>query len=44
VPKGELWAGSPAKFMRPLKPEEISELTDSPARYAELAGEYMNVR
>jgi carbonic anhydrase/acetyltransferase-like protein (isoleucine patch superfamily) len=44
VPKGELWAGSPAKFMRPLKPEEVAELTDSPARYAELAAEYMNVR
>jgi hypothetical protein len=26
--------------MRPLKPEEIAELTDSPARYAELAAEY----
>lgn len=40
IPKGQLWAGSPAKFMRDLKPEHISEFKRATEHYAELGDGY----
>jgi len=41
VPKGQLWAGSPAKYLRDLRPEEIENIHVSPRYYAELAATYL---
>lgn len=40
VKGGELWAGSPAKPSRPLKPEEIAHFPESARHYAALAAHY----
>jgi carbonic anhydrase/acetyltransferase-like protein (isoleucine patch superfamily) len=40
VPSGQLWAGSPARFMRALKPAELAEIEESAHHYAELAQAY----
>jgi gamma-carbonic anhydrase len=40
VKKGELWAGSPAKLMRPLTEKEIAYFTYSAQHYADLAASY----
>lgn len=40
VRRGELWAGSPAKLMRPLTDEELAHLGDAARRYALLGEEY----
>ena len=40
IPTGQLWAGSPARFMRALRPEELAEIADSAVHYAELAQDY----
>ena len=40
VKKGELWAGSPAKLMRPLTEREIAYFTYSSQHYAELGASY----
>ena len=40
VKAGELWAGSPAKYLRPLKPEEADYIPVSAKNYVELAIEY----
>ena len=40
VKKGELWAGSPAKLMRPLTEREIAYFTYSAQHYADLAASY----
>ncbi len=40
IPKGELWGGSPAKFMRKLSDEQQANLTGGAAHYAELAQVY----
>ena len=40
VPKGELWGGSPAKFMRNLSDEQQENLTSGAVHYAELAQIY----
>lgn len=40
VKKGELWAGSPAKLMRPLTEKEIVYFTYSVQHYADLAASY----
>jgi gamma-carbonic anhydrase len=40
VKAGELWAGTPARFSRALKPEEIDYMRWVPEHYRELAGEY----
>lgn len=40
VKAGELWAGSPAKPSRPLKPEEIAHFPESARHYATLAAHY----
>ncbi len=41
VKAGELWAGNPAKFLRPLRPEEIAHFATSAANYAALGAEYL---
>lgn len=40
VKRGELWAGSPAKFMRALTEKEIAYFAYSAEHYAELAASY----
>jgi carbonic anhydrase/acetyltransferase-like protein (isoleucine patch superfamily) len=41
VPTGQLWAGSPAKFMRDMTEEEKKYLAWSAAHYVKLAKNYM---
>ncbi len=41
VRKGELWAGSPAKLLRPLSEAEIANFSASAAHYVELAWDYI---
>ena len=40
VKRGELWAGSPAKLMRPLSEAEIADFAGSVQHYCELAESY----
>ena len=40
VKSGQLWAGSPAKYLRDLTPEELAFFPESTAHYAELARSY----
>lgn len=40
VPSGELWAGRPARLLRPVTEAEMEEIAASAARYAVLAAEY----
>ena len=40
IPARQLWGGTPARFMRDLRPEELAELAESARHYAELAAEY----
>jgi carbonic anhydrase/acetyltransferase-like protein (isoleucine patch superfamily) len=40
VPKGELWAGSPARKMRDLTEAEVAHITESADNYARLTSEY----
>jgi carbonic anhydrase/acetyltransferase-like protein (isoleucine patch superfamily) len=44
VKKGEMWAGSPAKLMRAVTPEEFAGFADAARRYADLADEYLGIR
>ena len=41
VPEGQLWAGSPAKFMRDLTEKEIAFLKFSADRYVALSRKYL---
>ena len=41
VPSGELWAGSPAKFMRRLTDEDYKHMEWSSKNYVKLAKEYL---
>ena len=41
VPSGQLWAGSPARYMRDLRPEEAEANALNNARYVELAARYL---
>ena len=41
VPRGELWAGRPAKKMRDLSPAEMAGNRDSATYYAEIAARYL---
>lgn len=43
VPSGELWAGSPAKKLRDLKPAEVEYIRNLPTRYTEMASEHSDV-
>jgi carbonic anhydrase/acetyltransferase-like protein (isoleucine patch superfamily) len=40
VKKGELWAGSPARKLRDLGPDDLAMIERLPGRYAELGAEY----
>tara|TARA_R110002072_G_scaffold251761_1_gene410640 strand:- start:2308 stop:2835 length:528 start_codon:yes stop_codon:yes gene_type:complete len=40
IPSGELWGGSPARFLRKLSEEERANLTSGADHYAELSQEY----
>jgi len=40
VRKGELWAGSPARKLRELGPDDLRMIEGLPERYARLGGEY----
>lgn len=40
VPKGQIWGGNPAKFLRDLKPQEVEFIKISENNYVELAEEY----
>lgn len=40
VETGQLWAGSPAKAIRDLSPEELANFTRSASHYAELGAAY----
>ncbi|HEV7371280.1 gamma carbonic anhydrase family protein [Arenibaculum sp.] len=40
VPRGELWAGSPARKLRDLTADEIAGFARQAAHYVELAGSY----
>lgn len=40
VPSGELWAGSPAKLMRELRPDEVEYIEDAARHYARLGRTY----
>lgn len=40
VKAGEMWAGSPAKFVRALTPEELAGFKHATTHYAQLAAEY----
>jgi carbonic anhydrase/acetyltransferase-like protein (isoleucine patch superfamily) len=44
VRKGEVWAGSPAKLMRPLSEKEAAYLAHASEHYVELAQSYRNRR
>lgn len=41
VPSGQLWAGSPARFVRELKPGELDEMTYLSRHYCMLAAAYL---
>ena len=40
VPKGQLWAGTPARYLRDVTPEEAFYIEHLPQQYARLADEY----
>jgi len=42
IPKGQLWAGRPAKYFRDLTPEEIKFIPISAANYVKHVEEYLN--
>ncbi len=41
VGAGELWIGSPAKFLRPVKPDEAKHIVWVASHYQELAAEHI---
>ena len=43
VPSGQLWGGSPARYMRDLTEEELAFLPVSADNYARLAAEYKDL-
>lgn len=40
VPKGEVWGGNPAKYLRSLKTEESGFILPSAQKYVELAEQH----
>lgn len=40
IPKGQIWGGNPAKFLRDMRQEEIDYIKVSERNYIELAAEY----
>lgn len=43
VPTGQLWAGSPAKYMRDMSESELAWMATAPDRYAGYARQHMEV-
>ena len=41
VPSGQLWAGSPARYMRDLKPAEFDMIPYLSRHYAKLGAAYL---
>ena len=41
VPAGQLWAGSPARYVRDLKPGELEEMAYLTRHYVELGEAYL---
>jgi carbonic anhydrase/acetyltransferase-like protein (isoleucine patch superfamily) len=41
IPKGQVWAGSPAKFFRAMTPEEVAYIPKSAELYVSHAREYL---
>jgi carbonic anhydrase/acetyltransferase-like protein (isoleucine patch superfamily) len=44
IPKGQIWAGNPAKYFRDLKPEERDFIPVSAQNYVDLAREYLALK
>jgi carbonic anhydrase/acetyltransferase-like protein (isoleucine patch superfamily) len=44
VAKGEMWAGCPAKLLRPVKPGELDFIKANGPHYMGLAGAYLRMR
>lgn len=44
VPKGQVWAGNPARYLRDLKDGEISFIPVSAQNYVELGEEYLTAQ
>lgn len=44
VPSRELWAGAPARFLRPLRPDELDSHREQSQLYVDLAAEYLAAR
>ncbi len=44
IPAGQLWAGTPAKFLRELTPADRAEFDPRAAQYAALGQEYRTAR
>jgi len=40
IPKGQIWGGNPAKFLREMRQEEVDYINVSERNYIELAAEY----
>ncbi|MEI7669992.1 MAG: gamma carbonic anhydrase family protein [Pseudomonadota bacterium] len=40
IPKGQIWAGNPARYLRDMKPEEAAFIATSSNNYVMLAAEY----
>mgnify|MGYP001556180881 CR=1 FL=1 len=43
IPSGQLWAGSPAKFMRDLTEDDFKHMNWSSTHYVKLAREYIDI-
>ncbi len=41
IPKGQIWAGNPARYLRDVKPDEAAFIAISARNYTELAAEYL---
>ena len=44
IPKGQIWAGNPAKFFRAMTPEEIAYIPKSAELYVSHAREYLALK
>jgi gamma-carbonic anhydrase len=40
VPKGQLWAGTPARYLRDITEDEARYIEELPRHYAQLAAAY----
>jgi gamma-carbonic anhydrase len=44
IPKGQLWAGNPAKYFRDLMPEDLAFFPKSVQYYVDLSKEYIDLK